>query len=373
MTRAIFLTHPKLLRSEISGGVQLCSQELLKVVTNCKSLQVTEFNVGFTRRIKDRLLIKLGLENYSMYDPGVEQQQLLKTIADEKVRIVFINMSSAMRYAKPIKEKFGNEVKVILLSHGNHSGDFLHLINRPIGGQSAWKRFVRMCRLGVLVSTEAKWRIKHLDAVVTISETERQIENWFSAKRTLFIPRFLHTNFLTHNPVPERIGFVGRLDHPPNLQGVGILCDELVKLNTGNMKLRLVGTPQAIGESLAKKYPFIEFLGELSEADLEKEAATWCFFLNPVWWYSTGASTKLAKGISWGIPIISTTAGMRGYQWSKGELVVADTPAEMSKKIIDIITKPEQVKHWAEQTKLMAANGPDLDTLSRQLESICFD
>lgn len=373
MTRAIFLTHPRLLRSEISGGVQLCSQELLKVVANCKSLQVTEFNVGFTRRIKDRVLLKLGLENYSMYDPRVQQEQLLKTIAGENVKIVFINMSSAMRYAKPIKDKFGDGVKVILLSHGNHSGDFLHLINRPIGKQSAWKRFVRMCRLGVLVSTEAAWRIKYLDAVVTISETERQIENWFSAKRTLFIPRFLHTGFLPHDPVPERIGFVGRLDHPPNLQGVGILCDELVKMNTGNMKLRLVGTPKAIGESLAKKYPFIEYLGELPEEDLEKEASTWCFFLNPVWWYSTGASTKLAKGISWGIPIISTTAGMRGYQWSKGELVVADTPADMSRKILDTIKKPDLVKHWAAQTKLVAANGPDLDTLSRQLESICID
>ncbi len=369
----LFLTHKKLLRAEITGGVQLCSQEFLQVVEHCKDFLVEEFYVGFTRRIVDRIRIRIGWENYSMYDISKEKETLIKKIREEKIEILFINMSSAMRYAKPVKEVFGDKVKIILLSHGNHSGDFLHLIGRPLGKVTGFRLWKNKFRLGMLLSTESDFRIRYLDGVVAISETERQIENWLNARRTLFFPRLLKNSFLDHQPQLSRIGFVGRLDHPPNLQGISILCDAFAKQEIGDLRLRLVGAPVQYGQQLAAKYPFIEYLGEYSDEALEKEASTWSFFLNPVWWYSTGASTKLGKGISWGIPIATTTAGMRGYQWSAGTLLVEDTPIMMCKKILEALKSRGSVLAWADQTRLVAANGPRLSDLSQQLEAICSE
>ena len=183
-------------------------------------------------------------------------------------------------------------------------------------------------RLGRLIATEAEYRVKWLDGVVALSETEKQIENWFGAKKASFLPRRLYKDFLQRKPIPGRIGFVGRLDHPPNLQGITILLSELSD-HAHNLQFILVGAPPAYGARIKKQFPFVEYLGELSDADLEKEVASWAFFLNPVWWYSTGASTKLARAISWGLPIITTTAGKRGYEWKRGDMLVADSPADM--------------------------------------------
>jgi glycosyltransferase involved in cell wall biosynthesis len=368
--KAIFLTHPQLLRSEITGGVQLCSQELHHIIENISEISLSDYFIPYTRNIMQRVMMKLGMENYSMYDVKKDAPALLSYVEKENIGIVFLNMASVVRYAKPLKEKFGDKVKVIMLSHGNHSGDFLHLITKPLTKQSAVRRALNKIRLGWLIATEAQYRVSYLDGVVTLSETEKQIENWFGGKRVEFLPRRLYPDFLLHTPVLGRVGFVGRLDHPPNLQGISFVLDELKNKDIPGLDFRLVGAPDEYGKMLQKKYPFIKYTGELSDRDLEKEVASWAFLLNPVWWYSTGASTKLAKAISWGVPIITSTAGMRGYEWKEGKLLVQDTPSAMAKAIINNAFDPEQINNWGNQTKLIANSGLGMNDLTERISCL---
>jgi len=367
---AIFLTHKELLHSEVTGGVQLCSQEFHNAISACDDLELRNYFVPFTKNIPQRIQMKLGFEIYSMYDVAKDAPALLKYIETENISIVFINMASCVRYAKPIKEKFGDKVKTIVLSHGNHSGDFLHLITKPLKNTSFIRRIINKIRLGYLIATETTYRVKYLDGVVAISETEKQIENWFGAKRVVFMPRKLYVDFVNYQPDLNRIGFVGRLDHPPNIQGIAILLDELMQLPMQNLKLRLVGAPEEEGRKIAEKYNCIEYIGELSDKELEKEITSWSFFLNPVWWYSTGASTKLAKGISWGIPIITTTAGKRGYYWKAGNLLEADTPKEMANAILKETQSKERINYWSDQTKLVAESGLTNDEFTALIKSV---
>ncbi|WP_188934038.1 glycosyltransferase [Puia dinghuensis] len=359
-----------MLRSEVTGGVQLCSQEFHHIIEQIPDINLSDYFVPYTRKISQRLLIKMGMENYSMYDVKKDAPALLEHIQKNGIDIVFMNMSSMVRYARPIREAFGPRVKIVLLSHGNHSGDFLHLLTKPLGRPSAIRRMLDKIRLGMLIATESGHRVRYLDGVVALSETEKQIENWFGAKKTSFLPRRLYAEFLPHDPVPGRVGFVGRLDHPPNLQGISLLLDQIKPEVHRSVSFRLVGAPESFGRDLQKRYPFIEYLGELSDAGLEKEVATWSIFLNPVWWYSTGASTKLARAISWGVPILSTTAGMRGYRWKEGALLVADTPEEMAGVLLRVAPDATQVRHWAEQTRLIAVNGPSMEDLAAQIKYI---
>jgi glycosyltransferase involved in cell wall biosynthesis len=147
-----------------------------------------------------------------------------------------------------------------------------------------------------------------------------------------------------------------------------MLLDELG--NQRALSIRLVGAPESWGKDLQRQYPFIEYLGELSDTDLEKEVASWSVFLNPVWWYSTGASTKLARAISWGVPIVTSTAGMRGYDWKQGALLVADTPAEMASVLLKVANDPALVRHWADQTRLIAVNGPSEEDLALLIKGL---
>jgi glycosyltransferase involved in cell wall biosynthesis len=364
--KAVFLTHKGSLYSEITGGVQLCSQEFHYIIEHAGDISLEDYYVPYTRDILQRALVKCGLENYSVFDVRKEVPALLSYIVRNDIRIVFINMATPLRFAKPIKQRFGDKVKIVLLSHGNHSGDFLHLITKPVDHPSLLKEWLNRNRLGRLIATEAEYRVRWLDGVVALSETEKQIENWFGARRASFLPRRLYKDFLPREPVPGRVGFVGRLDHPPNFQGVMMLLEELARQQHG-LLFRLVGAPPEYGMKIKQQFPFVEYLGELTDRHLEQEVATWSFFLNPVWWYSTGASTKLARAISWGLPIISTTAGMRGYEWKKGILLVTDSPAEMVKKLLTEANSLERINYWKKQTELIAENGPDQDELMNRI------
>ena len=367
--KAIFLTHPELLRSAITGGVQLCSQEFHFILESMEDISLEDYYVGYTKKISHRILIKTGMENYYGYDVRKDATALLKHITDHGVELLFLNMAATVRYAKAVKQQFGDRVKTILLSHGNYSGDFLHLITKPVDNPGFLTRLRNKVRLGMLVATEAEQRVKWLDGVVVLSETEKQIENWFGARRTSFLPRRLFKDFVDHQPVPGRVGFVGRLDHPPNLQGVTMLLEE-VKKYSQQVEFRLVGAPQEYGQRIGQQFPFVQYLGELSDDDLVKEAASWTFLLNPVWWYATGASTKLAKAISWGLPILTSTAGMRGYSWKQGSLLVADSPGDMARLLVKEAHRPEQVAYWREQTRIVAAHGPGLQELGDLVRNI---
>ena len=369
-TKAIFLTNKSSLYSKITGGVQLCTQEFVEILEGVEKIELQHYYVSFTRNLWQRIQIKIGFENYSMYDVERDKKSFIKFLRVNKIEIVFINMASLVRYAKPIKEVFGNEIRIILMSHGNHSGDFLHLISKPITKVSFLKKVSNKIRLGLLISTESEFRVKYVDAVVALSETEAQIENWFGAKQTLFLPRKLHSDFLKYNPIIGRVGFVGRLDHPPNLQGMEILLNEFNINQEKSVEIRLVGAPEKIGKKLAKKYSQINYLGELTNDNLEIEVATWAILLNPVWWYSTGASTKLAKAISWGVPIATTTAGMRGYEWQKGNLLVANTPEEMLYIINNNAFDIQIINANAKQTQQVAKNGYQIFELAEMLKKI---
>ena len=368
--KAIFLTNKSSVYSTVTGGVQLCSQEFLEILHAVDTISLEEYHVPFTKNIGQRILIKAGFENYSMYDVEKDKAALVSYLKNNQVEIVFINMASLVRYARPIKEAFGEKVKVILMSHGNHSGDFLHLISKPLKPVGIVKSFLNKMRLGFLISTESLFRVKYLDGVIALSETEMQIENWFGAKSSLFLPRRMAPAFLTHEPVTGRVGFVGRLDHPPNLQGIEILLDAYSQTAGNEIEIRLVGAPETIGNQLAKKYKQVNYLGELPDTALEKEVASWSILLNPVWWYSTGASTKLAKAISWGIPIVTTTAGMRGYKWSKGNLLVANTPQQMWTAIHENANDIQIINANAAQTKTVAISGYEVKELAGMLQQL---
>ena len=69
----------------------------------------------------------------------------------------------------------------------------------------------------------------------------------------------------------------------------------------------------------------VEVVGALDDAALTVEAETWTAFLHPIYCLSRGAS-KLALGLSWEIPVVTTPYGRRGYVWEEGGPLEAATP-----------------------------------------------
>lgn len=315
----------------IPGGVQVCTHEFVDYLTiagyNVKVLKVTP-NVTFLRKVKK----KLHVEAYEMYDVDNWLEEIVSTINSDNIRLVFFNQVNLAHWSESIKKSVPANVKFIGLSHGNESGDYLHDIT-----QSPKTSVLKTWKLGKLLVKEKAIFSKYLDAVITISDNETYIDQWLGAQNVFYLPRLLKPDFIEWKPEPKTIGFVGTLNHLPNIEGIQLLAEQL-RLQGFDGTMKIAGSPPELGHSLEKKYAFIKYCGVPDEAQLKAEAATWAIFLNPVFWYARGSSTKLSKAVNWGLPAISTPAGARGYDLSDKSLVTKDNlPASMAKKIMDTL------------------------------------
>jgi glycosyltransferase involved in cell wall biosynthesis len=322
MIKGLFLYNPLDLHAKIPGGVQICSQEFLKIIEATVD-ELHYFEVSYNRSFIFRLLHRLNLDNYISYHTQHYQQALIALIKEKQLSHVFINKSELIRFSKLIKSELP-EVKLIIMSHGNDSGDFLGDLAGIEPRFKGFKKYTGILKLGLSLFTESFYRKRYVDLVCTMSEEESAIEKWLGINHPFYIPRLIQKDtHIERHPTQNVFGYVGTLNHTPNIVALTQLFEQL-KSEDYSAEIRIVGQPKAVGENLAKQYQFVKYLGPLSDEDLFEEVKNWAFFINPIFNYSRGASMKLAKAIEWEIPIITTIAGRRGYIINKGKWIETD-------------------------------------------------
>jgi glycosyltransferase involved in cell wall biosynthesis len=367
--KALFLSNEIYFdETKQEGGVRLCTLEYRALIEEL--FDVINFPVRYHINLLYRIKVKLSANAYNDYLPGTYRSALKEVIGKYEIKHVFINLSNAAVFAPVIKELFGENVKVIVCSHGNESGDFLHEMTRHRHGMPLHKALLSSITLGSMLKKEATLRQQYLDAVLTVSPVEAEIEHWLGAKKVLMVPRTIKKEFVDLHPVPGRVGFMGDLSHLPNFYGIDELCKAVASLPHYGVDIRLVGSPQTVGEQLASAHSFVTYTGFLNEAELLTEVAGWSYFLNPVFYYSRGVSTKLAKALGWGLPVITTKIGCRGYQWTEGNPVFADSANDMAKLLINFSKTPEMVNQSRLQTQKLVNSTASLKTISEDLDRL---
>ena len=337
----LFLYNEIDLTSEIAGGVQICSKEFLSIIENTVD-ELHFFKVRHNRSILFRMLYKLNLDNYLSYRPYRYRHQLKATLENNKISHVFINKSELLRFSKLIKEfKLQISPKIIIMSHGNESGDLLGNLTNPNPIFNRLYTFFGKIKLGLNLYTESLFRKNYVDLVCTMSEEESAIEKWLGINNPFYVSRLINREeSIVRNPTKNIFGYVGTLNHTPNISALTQLFDLLKKTGI-NSEIRIIGQPIHIGRNLESKYPFVKYLGGLNNEELLFEVKNWKYFINPIFYYSRGASMKLAKAIEWEIPIITTTAGKRGYAWQEGSLIeTGNTAIEFANEMLKLDADP---------------------------------
>lgn len=348
--QALFISDKKYFDAGLTGGVQRCTQEYLMYLKHA-GLNVTPFLIEPSLTIKNRIKIKLGIEVYERYDIKGYLEPLINQINTLKIKLVLFNQVNLAGWAAKLRPHLSADIKFVALSHGNESGDFLH--ESASANQSG---IINTWRLGKLLVTESQVFSQHLNGIIVLSKNDLYVNQWLGADKQFYLPRLLSPQFISRQPVDKRMGFVGTLDHLPNRRGLEYLLNEL-KRRRLNYKIRLVGAPAGIGHEIAAQYAFVEYVGALSEPDLIAEMQTWSVFLNPVFWYSRGASTKLAFAINYGVPVITTPAGKRGYELYSDYIISADnTPKTFVDKILNVLESKADLEQLERATKDNANN-----------------
>lgn len=348
----LFVSNAGFLQSG-GGGVQWCTREYLETLKAAwTSVSTLAFEID--RRPVARICRLLFPSPFQhLHHPRLIEEIITKVRSIDAEWVFLNNVDAAvlaprLRAAKP-------DLKIAYLSHGVELTDVVNNLRLAKDSFASADRSSRW--LGDLIKLEIAIR-SAVDVVICISEEDRIFEHWLGSVRTLFIPRQVVRKRLPLRPVAGRIGTVSTLDHGPNLDGICQLAKELDRV--GSLELRLVGGPDKMGRELDSQFRSIRYLGRLSNSDLEGEAATWSAFVNPIFCQARGASTKVATALSWGLPVLTTSTGARGYRWGPSLLPLSDTPAQLA-KLCHQVASLERADHWFEAAKALAQQAPGVE------------
>jgi hypothetical protein len=305
------------------GGVQICTREYLDVI-GAAGVELTLTPFDGDRRVSTRLLRQTDSSPYlrPFEKPLLDRVRALA--ADVKPAFVFLNQVSIAALAAQIRPWLPDDCRIVLLSHGMEITDLLHLVRLrdrlPLSGRL---RPTARQLLGKVLTDETTSR-RDIDLVCALSSFDADGETWIGATRAAWLPRIVRGEPLAWRPTTGRFGYVGTLDHAPNLEGLVAVLEALARTAPEAVRLRIIGGPAGIGQWLKDRFASVDYLGALDDVSLAAEAATWNAMLHPIFCSARGCSTKLAQAIAWRIPIVTTPQGRRGYVWSHGSLI--ETP-----------------------------------------------
>jgi hypothetical protein len=363
---SVFVSSASSLKSG-GGGVQIWTQE------NLKTLQAAGFATSiisyeWDRRLWVRLKRKLCPEPYTDALPPSLVDDVIAQAEKISAEFIFLNGEEASALVKPLRARLSRQYKVVLFSVGLASVDYLHTI-RSRGGGDAFSQanFTDLRVIAQQLVAECKQR-QDIDHVFCLAPFEVEIERWLGAKRVTWLPRTISERPLNWQPNPKRLGFVGTLDHPPTVEGLTLFLEALQKIADQDVHLRIVGSPTAAASTITKRFPLVEYLGRLSDEELEKEASTWSCFVHPIFCYARGCSTKLAVALGWQIPVVTTPAGCRGYSWREGILPLAETPESLARLALEMLM-PEVAHSAHREISALAQSAPTLAEVAAQVRS----
>jgi hypothetical protein len=307
--KALFLSHENLLRPG-GGGNEICTREYHDVLT-AAGFCLTDVTHQTDRAANVRLGRLLRPSSYQRLIPSNFWTDLSRVLENERPSWVFCNFSNFLPVATRLRQMVPVDTKLVLLSHGLASVDDAHRARiAALPFAKAHLKPLANGRLGAALQTEMQG-LRSFDHVFCLAPFEVEICRWLGAKSVSWWPRSLEREgILPWRPVGDRIGVIGTLDHPPNLEGIYLFCSALQELGGGGPRVRIISRSAAVGRDLAAKYSFVDYLGPLEDRkSVVNEVATWSAFAHPIFCHAMGCSTKVATGLSWGLPLLTTCAG----------------------------------------------------------------
>lgn len=359
--RALFVAYAGHLKGH--GGVQVCTADFMSTLA-ATGLDLEVVAVQPDRRISTRVLRRV---NASPYFRSISPEEVEKVRQrSQGARFVFLNQ---MNLAGGLKADDLNGVAAVGLSHGCEITDQVHLARLaqqlPLTAQQlrphptlALARTLR----DEIVARRLLW------GTIAISPFDADCERWLGTPRVCWIPRTIMPRPLERHPVMGRFGTVGTLDHAPNLEGITAVLDAMQRSGPAGLTVRVVGGPPRLGQWLAARFSCVEYLGPLNDDEAAAEARTWNGFLHPIFCLPRGCSTKLAGALAWGLPVITTPEGRRGYRWTQGGVIETETPQSFVAAMREL-TNPAADAVACDAVKQAACSSPSAGCIVKSIQT----
>ena len=174
------------------------------------------------------------------------------------------------------------------------------------------------------------------DLTITITPVEREILQEEGIEKIAVVPN-IHQSYPGEKlswQQRQGILFIGSYNHPPNIDAVLWLCEEimpLVWLELPQVKVTLLGNdpPEEVKALEGDGVDVLGYVPDVTQYFLQHRV-----FVSPLR-YGAGMKGKIGQSLEYDLPVISTAIGVEGMELVDGrDVLVADITVEFARAIV---------------------------------------
>ncbi|GAB1720708.1 MAG: hypothetical protein NTAFB09_24390 [Nitrosospira sp.] len=188
------------------------------------------------------------------------------------------------------------------------------------------------------------------------------------------IPYFFNGLAKTSERPPEncRMLFVGNFNHPPNIDAVEWLIQEIfpaIKNRCAKAELRVVGA--GLRENLQRRCEKagIDSSGWISEEALAAAYKSCRLVLVPLR-FGAGVKHKVVAALAQGLPVVMTRIGAQGMEWLGDSADIADNGSEFAAASVRLLTDDAYWLQRAATASQAVGNSFNAQTMSKAFDEL---
>jgi glycosyltransferase involved in cell wall biosynthesis/SAM-dependent methyltransferase len=184
--------------------------------------------------------------------------------------------------------------------------------------------------------------IRQCDATIVLSAVEKELlQKDLPGVKIAAIPLIFFDMIPDPPPFEEREDFlfIGSFPHPPNVDAVVFFCDEIlpkVQRKLPGVKFHIVGyapTPEVVALADRKGVVLHGFVKDVDPLFRK------CKLSVAPLRYGAGIKGKIARSLSYGLPVIATSLAVEGMEFVDGEhVLIADDPTQFARALVKAYT-----------------------------------
>jgi glycosyltransferase involved in cell wall biosynthesis len=270
------------------------------------------------------------------------RQTLIGLLQQEDFDIIHIESLFLLPYVATIRQY--SKARISLRSHNIEYQIWERLATQASNPLKKWY-------LSLLARRLKKFELAHLndcDIILSISPQDEAIFKKLGTIQPLFLHPFGiktdHIPFVPASTPPVSLYHIGAMDWLPNVESVNWLLEKVMPLIEEQLSetvLHLAGRnmPDHYREMNRKN---VKIWGEVPDAAaFERDKSILVVPLLS----GGGVRIKILQAMAMGKTVITTSIGLQGIEAKDGrDVLVADTPEDFSRKIIETIQNPERIE-----------------------------
>ncbi|MFO0824698.1 MAG: glycosyltransferase [Gemmataceae bacterium] len=279
-------------------------------------------------------------------------------------------------YAEVLRNALGNELDDTpwtVMAHNVESliwQRYLEAETNPVRRwyvRKQWQKFERFEQWAYSAATQA---------IAVSPDDAKLMRDQFGATRTAVVENGVDVAYFQpqHDVErdPARLLFLGSLDWRPNLDAVDILLNDIfpkVRERVPNATLSLVGRrpPEWLKERAANISGVRVFA---DVPDVRPFLATCGMLVVPLR-IGGGSRLKILEALAMETPVVSTRVGAEGLTLApERDLIVTETPTEMTTRILEAIHRPAELQETAECGRRRVLSRYSWAPLAEKLEGL---